>query len=98
MSLLAESSPRSRTWRANLNATSVTTITPPNPSSGPTATPHIASLLIPFHLLQATRAIKLERPTAATVLVRFDLFFAKFASDSTRGPPWRFRGRERPAA
>ncbi len=48
MSLLAESSPRSRTWRANSDATSVTTTTPPNPSSGPTATPHIESLLIPF--------------------------------------------------
>src|SRR5208282_4488879 len=54
MSLLAESSPRSRTWRANSDATSVTTTTPPNPSSGPTATPHIESLLIPFHPLQAT--------------------------------------------
>src|ERR1700730_8963227 len=37
-----------------LNATSVTTIALPSPSSGPTATPHTASVLIPFHLLQAT--------------------------------------------
>src|SRR5271154_5202307 len=58
MSLLAESSPRSRTWRANSDATSVTTTTPPNPSSGPTATPHIESLLIPFHPLQATRGMR----------------------------------------
>ena len=29
-------------------------------------------------------AIRLERPIATTVLVRFDLFLAKFASDSTR--------------
>src|ERR1700730_5825728 len=54
MSLPAESSPRSRTWPANLNDTSVSTIALPSPSSGPTATPLTASALIPFHMLQAT--------------------------------------------
>jgi hypothetical protein len=55
MSLPEESSPRSRTWPVNLSATSVTTIAPPSPSSGPIATPTIASMPIPLHLLQATR-------------------------------------------
>ena len=50
----AESSLRSRTWRANLNAISVTTIAPPNQSSGPTVIPRIVSLPIPLHSLQAT--------------------------------------------
>src|SRR5580700_3414329 len=55
MSLPAESSPRSRTWPASLNATSVTTTALPSPSSGPTVTPHAVLVLIPFHMLQATR-------------------------------------------
>src|SRR5580704_5622080 len=59
MSLPAESSPRSRTWPASLNATSVTTTALPSPSSGPTVTPHAVLVLIPFHMLQATR-IKLR--------------------------------------
>ena len=54
--IAAASSPGSKTWPADLNATSVTTIALPSSSSGPTATPHIASVLIPFHLLQATRS------------------------------------------
>src|SRR5580692_2119896 len=54
MSLPAESSPRSRTWPASLNATSVTTTALPSPSSGPTVTPHAVLVLIPFHMLQAT--------------------------------------------
>jgi len=54
MSSPAESSPRSRTWPASSCATSVTTIALPNPSSGPTATLHIASGLLPMSLLQAT--------------------------------------------
>src|ERR1700730_6351845 len=58
MSLPAESSPRSRTWPANLNDTSVSTIALPSPSSGPTATPLTASALIPFHMLQATTTLR----------------------------------------
>src|SRR5580704_8183061 len=57
MSLPAESSPRSRTWPASLNATSVTTTALPSPSSGPTVTPHAVLVLIPFHMLQATSVI-----------------------------------------
>ena len=54
MSSPAVSSPRSRTWPASSYATSVTTIALPSPSSGPTATPHGASALIPMSLLQVT--------------------------------------------
>src|SRR5216684_7497521 len=54
MSSPAVSSPRSRTWPASSCATSATTIALPRPSSGPTATPHGASALIPMSLLRAT--------------------------------------------
>src|SRR5713101_7193368 len=54
MSSPAVSSPRSRTWPASLYVTSATTIAIPSPSSGPTATPHGASAMIPMSLLQVT--------------------------------------------
>ncbi len=50
-SLPAGSSHRSRTWRANLNATSVTTIALPSPSSGPIVTLPSASVVLPISLL-----------------------------------------------
>jgi transposase len=52
--IAAASSSGSKTWPADFNARFVTTIALPSSSSGPTATPHIASVLVPFHLLQAT--------------------------------------------
>src|ERR1700730_11958133 len=83
MSLPAESSPRSRTWPANLNDTSVSTIALPSPSSGPTATPLTASALIPFHMLQATSVARCAQRSASVA----------FAIDAHRGagasaPEW----------
>src|SRR6202035_2138533 len=51
----AESSPRSRTWRASSCATSVITTNTPRPSNGPTATSLTESSLLLIQLLQATR-------------------------------------------